>query len=58
MCSTCTDLLGKGLHTPVGGCRVVTSGSLGRVMVSTLAWNTIDVAGMGRGAVGGIYAHI
>ena len=39
----CTDLSGKESHTQVGVDMVVTSGSLGGVMVSILAWNARDV---------------
>ena len=39
----CTDFSGKELHRQVGVDRVSTSGSLGGVMVSTLAWNARNV---------------
>ena len=39
----CTDLSGKELHRQVGVARVVTSRSLGGVIVSTLAWNARGV---------------
>ena len=38
-----TDFLGKEPHRQVDVDSVVTSGSLGGVMVSTLAWNASDV---------------
>ena len=36
------DILGKEPHTQVGVGMRVTSGSLGGVMISTLAWNAKD----------------
>ena len=39
----CTDLSGKEPQRPVGLGRVVTSGSLGGVKVSTLTWNARDL---------------
>ena len=39
----CTDLSGKEPHRQVGVGKVVTSRSLGDIMVSTLAWNARDV---------------
>ena len=39
----CTDLSGKELHRQVGMGKMVTSVSLGGIMVSTLAWNARDV---------------
>ena len=39
----CINLSGKKLHREVGVGAVVASGSLGGVMVSTLAWNARDV---------------
>ena len=41
----CTDALGKVsyIYRQVGVGRMVTSGSIGDVMVSTLAWNTRNV---------------
>ena len=38
-----TDISDKELHRQVGVGRVVTSGSLGGVMVCTLVWNARDV---------------
>ena len=38
-----TDLSGKELHTQAGMDRVMTSGSLEGVMVSTLNWNARDL---------------
>ena len=35
----CSDLSNKVPHRPVGMAMVMTSGSLGWIMVSTLAWN-------------------
>ena len=39
----CIDLSGKDLYRQVGVIRVVTSGSLGGVIVCTLAWNARDM---------------
>ena len=38
----CTDVLGKERHRQVGVGVVVTSGNLGHVMVSALAWKARD----------------
>ena len=42
----CTDLSGKEPHRQVGMGRVMTSGSLGGVMLSTLAQNARDIGSM------------
>ena len=43
LCIVCTDLSGKKPHMQVGVYRMMISGSLGGVMVSTLARNETDV---------------
>ena len=42
----CTDLSGKEPYREVGVGSMVTSGSLGGVMVNTLAWNARNVGTM------------
>ena len=52
----CTDLSGKELYRQVGNGRVMTLGSLGDVMVSTLAQNARDMGSIA--ALGAIFAII